>query len=99
MESIYFILTVSPIQARVACTFIDIFLTVISCIARRTDTSIAINQVPAGSSILTLSKTIINIYITILATPASNAVTIVAANQVPAGVGIDTRFAFAFIRI
>lgn len=45
LESIDFILAVTPIHARVTCTFIDVFLTVISCIARWTDTPITINQV------------------------------------------------------
>lgn len=99
MESIDFILAVTPVQTRVACTFIDVSLAVVSCIARWADTLITINQVLASSSILTLSKTVINIYITILARPASNAVTIVAANQVSAGVGIKTRFTLTFVRI
>lgn len=99
MESIDFILAMTPIHARVTCTFIDVFLTVISCIARWTDTPITINQVPTGSSILTLSTTVVNIYITVVARPASNAVTVVAADQVPAGVGIDTGLALTFIRI
>lgn len=45
LESIDFILAVTPIHARVTCTFIDVFLTVISCIARWTDAPITINQV------------------------------------------------------
>lgn len=45
LESIDFILAMTPIHARVTCTFIDVFLTVISCIARWTDTPITINQV------------------------------------------------------
>lgn len=99
LESIDFILTVTPVQTRVARTFIDVFLTVISCIARWTDTAITINQIPTGSIILTLAKAVINIYITILTRPTRNAVTIVAPDQVPTGIGIYTRFGLTFIRI
>lgn len=45
LESVDFILTVTPIQTGVAGTFIDVSLTVIACIARWTDTAITINQI------------------------------------------------------
>lgn len=48
LESVDFILTVTPIQTGVAGTFIDVSLTVIACIARWTDTSITINQILEG---------------------------------------------------
>lgn len=45
LESVDFILTVTPIQTGVAGAFIDVSLTVIACIARWTDTAITINQI------------------------------------------------------
>lgn len=45
LESVDFILTVTPIQTGVAGTFIDVSLTVVACIARWTDTAITINQI------------------------------------------------------
>ena len=45
LESVDFILTVTPVQTGVAGALIDVCLTVISCIARWTDTSITINQI------------------------------------------------------
>lgn len=45
LESVDFILTVTPIQTGVAGAFIDLPLTVIACIARWTDTAITINQI------------------------------------------------------
>lgn len=45
LESVDFILTVTPIQTGGAGTFIDVSLTVIACIARWTDTAITINQI------------------------------------------------------
>lgn len=80
LESVDFILTVTPIQTGVAGTFIDVSLTVIACIARWTDTAITINQIPTGGVILTLAKAVINIYFTVLTRPAREAVTVVACN-------------------
>lgn len=80
LESVDFILTVTPIQTGVAGTFIDVSLTVIACIARWTDTAITINQIPTGGVILTLAKAVINIYFTILTHPAGKAITVVAGN-------------------
>lgn len=48
LESVDFILTVTPIQTGVAGAFIDVSLTVIACIARWTDTAITINQILEG---------------------------------------------------
>lgn len=45
LESVDFILTVTPVQTGVAGAFIDVPLTVIACIARWTDTAITINQI------------------------------------------------------
>lgn len=45
LESVNFILTVTPIQTGVASTFIDVSFTVIARIARWTDTAITINQI------------------------------------------------------
>lgn len=99
LESVDFILTVTPIQTGVAGTFIDVSLTVIACIARWTDTSITINQIPTGGIILTLSKAVINVYLTVLTHPAWEAVTVVASNQVLTGFGIDARFGLTLICI
>lgn len=99
LESVDFILTVTPIQTGGAGTFIDVSLTVIACIARWTDTAITINQIPTGCVILTLAKTVINIYFTILTHPAREAITVVAGNQILTGFGIDTRFGLTFICI
>lgn len=99
LESVDFILTVTPVQTGVAGALIDVCLTVISCIARWTDTSITINQIPTGGAILTLAKAVINIYVTILTHPAWEAVTIVAGDQILTGFGIYTRFGLAFICI
>lgn len=99
LESVDFILTVTPIQTGVAGTFIDLPLTVIACIARWTDTAITINQIPTGGVILTLAKAVINIYVTILTRPAWEAITVVACDQILTGFGIYTRFGLAFICI
>lgn len=80
LESVDFILTVTPIQTGVAGTFIDVPFTVIACIARWTDTAITINQIPTGGFILTLAKAVINIYVTVLTHPARKAITVVAGN-------------------
>lgn len=45
LESVDFILTMTPIQTGVACALIDVSLTVVACIARWTDTAITINQI------------------------------------------------------
>lgn len=99
LESVDFILTVTPIQTGVAGAFIDVSLTVIACIARWTDTAITINQIPTGGVILTLAKAVINIYVTILTRPAWEAITVVAGNQILTGFGIYTRFGLALICI
>lgn len=99
LESVDFILTVTPIQTGVAGAFIDVSLTVIACIARWTDTAITINQIPTGGVILTLAKAVINIYVTVLTHPAREAVAVVACNQILTGFGIYTRFGLAFICI
>lgn len=89
----------TPIQAGVASTLIDVSFTVITCIARWTDTAITINQVPTGGVILTLAKAVIDIYVTILTHPARKAIAVVAGNQILTGPGIYTRFGLAFICI
>lgn len=89
----------TPIQAGVASTFIDVSFTVIACIARWTDTAITINQVPTGGVILTLAKAVIDIYVTILTHPAREAIAVVAGDQILTGPGIYTRFGLAFICI
>lgn len=99
LESVDFVLTVAPIQAGVASTFVDVPFTVIACIARWTDAAIAINQVPTGGVILTLAKAVINIYVTILTHPTRQAITVVAGNQILTGSGIYTRFGLTFICI
>lgn len=99
LESVDFILTVTPIQAGVASTFIDVSFTVIARIARWTDTAIAINQVPTGGVILTLAKAVIDIYVTILTHPARKTITVVAGNQILTGSGIYTRLGLALICI
>lgn len=99
LESVDFILTMTPIQAGVASTLIDVSLTVIACIARWTDTVITINQIPTGGVILTLAKAVIDIYVTILTHPARKAITVVAGNQILTGSGIYTRFGLALICI
>lgn len=99
LESVDFILTVTPIQTGVAGTFIDVSLTVVACIARWTDTAITINQIPTGGVILTLAKAVINIYLTVLAHPPWEAVTVVAGNQILTGSGIDAGFGLALICI
>lgn len=99
LESVDFILTVAPVQTRVAGTFVDVSLTVIACIARWTDTAITINQVLTGSIILTLTKAVVYIYVTILTHPAGKTITVVACNQILTGFGIYTRFGLTFICI
>lgn len=99
LESVDFILTVTPIQTGVAGAFIDVSLTVIACIARWTDTAITINQIPTGGIILTLAKAVINIYVTVLSRPARQAIAVVAANQILTVFGVDTRFGLTFICI
>lgn len=99
LESIDFILTVTPIQTGVAGTFIDVSLTVVACIARWTDTAITINQIPTGGVILTLAKAVINIDLTVLTHPSWEAVTVVAGNQILTGFGIDTGFGLTLICI
>lgn len=99
MESVDFILTVTPVQTRVAGTFVDVSLTVIACIARWTDTAITINQVLTGGIILTLAKAVIYIYVTILTHPAWKTITVIACDQVLTGFGIYTRFGLTFICI
>lgn len=99
LESVDFILTVTPIQTGVAGTFIDVFLTVVACIARWTDAAVTIHQIPTGGVILTLAKAVIDIYVTVLTHPAGKAVTVVAGNQILTGFGIYTRFGLTFICI
>lgn len=99
MKSIDFILAVTPIQARVAGTFIDVFLTALPCIAGWTDTAKAINQVPACSSILTLVNAIIDIDVAVLTRPAGDAVAVVTTNQVFAGICIHAGFNFTLVCI
>lgn len=99
LESVDFILTVTPIQTGVAGAFIDVSLTVIACIARWTDTAITINQIPTGGVILTLATAVINIYLTVLTHPAWEAIAVVACNQILTGFGIYTRFGLTFICI
>lgn len=99
LESVDFILTMTPIQTGVACALIDVSLTVVACIARWTDTAITINQIPTGGVILTLAKAVININVTILTHPAWEAITVVAGNQILTRLGIDTRFGLTFICI
>lgn len=99
LESVDFILTVTPIQTGVAGAFIDVSLTVIACIARWTDTAITINQIPTGGVILTLAKAVINIDVTVLTHPAWEAITVVAANQILTVFGVYTRFGLTFICI
>ena len=48
LESVDFVLTVTPVETGVAGTLIDVCLTVIACIARWTDTAITINQILEG---------------------------------------------------
>lgn len=99
LESVDFVLTVTPVETGVAGTLIDVCLTVITCIARWTDTAITINQIPTGGIILTLADAVINIYVTVLTHPAWEAIAVVAGNQILAGSGIYTRFGLAFICI
>lgn len=89
----------TPIQAGVASTFIDVSFTVIAGIARWADTAITINQIPTGSIILTLAKAVIDIYVTILTHPARKTITVVAGNQILTGSGIYTRLGLALICI
>lgn len=99
LESVDFVLTVTPVETGVAGTLIDVCLTVITCIARWTDTAITVNQIPTGGIILTLANAVINIYVTVLTHPAWEAIAVVAGNQILAGSGIYTRFGLAFICI
>lgn len=99
LESVDFVLTVTPVETGVAGTLIDVCLTVIACIARWTDTAITVNQIPTGGVILTLAEAVINIYVTILTHPAREAITVVAGDQILTGFGIYTRFGLAFICI
>lgn len=99
LESVDFVLTVTPVETGVAGTLIDVCLTVITCIARWTDTAITVNQIPTGGIILTLADAVINIYVTVLTHPAWEAIAVVAGNQILAGSGIYTRFGLAFICI
>lgn len=48
LESVDFVLTVTPVETGVAGTLIDVCLTVIACIARWTDTAITVNQILEG---------------------------------------------------
>lgn len=45
LESVDFILTVTPIQTGVAGAFVNVPLTVGACIARWTDTAVTVNQI------------------------------------------------------
>lgn len=99
MKSIDFILAVTPIHTRVAGTFIDVFLTALPCIARRTDTAKAINQVPAGSPMLALVNAIVDIDVAVLTRPARDAIAIVASNEVSARICVHTGLDFTLICI
>lgn len=92
-------MTSSAVQTGRARTLVHVSLAVFPGKTRGAHATVAINQVFTSSPILALVLAVVYVDVTVLPRPAKHTVAKVSTNQVTARVGIDTRFAFAFVGI